>query len=269
MGQAPRAIAAAPGATADSPAAAEPTFADPTTQVADPSGEARAEPVTGSRPEAPASTDPDPVEAAVPPVSRRPPSPIVWVRGGESVQIFDSPGGSPIGVQADETEFGSPSVFSVQRRTGRWLGVLTPLAANGRLGWIRADLGELNEGFVVHSIVVDLSDRSAALFAGEDRLHSWAVTVGAEPSTTPTGTFAVTDVFRGDLNPAYGCCAMALSATQPNLPAGWPGSDRIAFHGTGGPIGVAASLGCLRSADADMLKLLKTVPLGTPVKIRA
>ena len=99
-------------------------------------------------------------------------------------------------------------------------------------------------------------------------LRSWPVTVGGPASPTPTGTYAVTDTFRGGLNPVYGCCAVAISATQPNLPATWPGGSRIAFHGTGGPLGVAASNGCIRSSDEDVRALVETVPLGTPVTIR-
>ena len=62
---------------------------------------------------------------------------------------------------------------------------------------------------------------------------------------------------------------MALSATQPNLPSGWLGGRRIAIHGTSGPLGVAASHGCVRAADDDVAKLIDAVPLGTPVFIRA
>ena len=62
---------------------------------------------------------------------------------------------------------------------------------------------------------------------------------------------------------------MALSATQPNLPSGWLGGRRIAIHGTAGPLGIAASLGCVRAADADVSELIGRVPLGTPVFIRS
>ena len=44
---------------------------------------------------------------------------------------------------------------------------------------------------------------------------------------------------------AYGCCILALSGHQDNLPAGWPGGDRLAIHGGSG-IGSADSAGCLR-----------------------
>jgi lipoprotein-anchoring transpeptidase ErfK/SrfK len=85
---------------------------------------------------------------------------------------------------------------------------------------------------------------------------------------TPTGRFAVTDTFRGDLNPAYGCCAVALTARQTRLPSGWLGGDRIAIHGTSGPLGAAISHGCVRAADADVSELVDRLPPGTPVTIR-
>ena len=94
------------------------------------------------------------------------------------------------------------------------------------------------------------------------------VTVGAPASPTPTGRFAVTDTFTGLRSSAYGCCALALSATQPSLPSGWLGGDRIAIHGTSGPLGEALSHGCVRAADADVRRLIREVPLGVPVVIR-
>lgn len=195
-------------------------------------------------------------------------SPVVQVREGRSVAILDSPGGKLVAKQGDETEFGSPTVFSVQRQKGRWLGISTQLVPNGQLGWIRDGSRDLRAGSVDHSVLVDLSERSALLLEGGERIRSWEVTIGAPGSETPTGTFAVTDTIRGGLNPAYGCCAVALSATQPNIPQGWAGGDRIAFHGTYGPIGAALSKGCVRSANRDVSALLETAPLGTPVTIR-
>ena len=63
----------------------------------------------------------------------------------------------------------------------------------------------------------------------------------------------------------YGCCALALSGHQPNLPPGWIGGNRLAIHGTPGPVGLAASAGCVRATDAAMKTLFSEVPLGTPV----
>lgn len=222
-----------------------------------------AAPSGGSEP-SPAGAPATEPAAALPPTAG---GPVVGVRSGKLIEVFDAPGGNVVAAQGDETEFGSPSVFSVIRRTARWVGVSTPMLPNGQLGWIRADAAKLVAGYVDYSVDVDLSERSARLFQGEALLRAWPVTVGMAGSETPTGRFAITDTFSGGLNDAYGCCAVALSATQPNLPLGWPGGNRIAFHGTSGPLGIAASHGCLRSADDDVSALINTAPLGTPVRI--
>lgn len=274
------AAATAPTATVPGPATAgtstagpadrrAPAFADPATEF-EADGATEEAVADGARPrEAPngGSAGRNGPSAGRPPTTPVKGGQIVWVRNREEVRVLDAPGGSVVAKQGDVTEFGSPSVFSVQKRSRGWLGISTPLVANDDMGWIRADPRDLRLGYVDYSVVVDLSERSAALYEGEALRRSWPVTVGAASTPTPTGTFAVTDTFRGGLNPAYGCCAVALSATQPNLPQGWAGGNRIAFHGTGGPLGVAASSGCIRSDDGDVQALLRTVPLGTPVKI--
>src|SRR5438046_10470300 len=49
-------------------------------------------------------------------------------------------------------------------------------------------------------------------FQAEDGIRFWSVT-GVQTCALPI-------------------CILALSATQPNLPAGWSGGNRIAIHGT-------------------------------------
>jgi lipoprotein-anchoring transpeptidase ErfK/SrfK len=213
-------------------------------------------------------TEPAPEMKAPPPGPAHAGNPYVAVRRGAEVAIHRAPGGRVVAGADDRTDFGSPTVFSVDDVRGRWLGVSTADLPNGSLGWVRADPDKVSGGYTDFRIDVDLSSHRARLWRSGRLIRSWRVTVGAPGSPTPTGTFAVTDLFRGDINPVYGCCAVALSATQPNLPTGWSGGDRIAFHGTDGPLGIDASTGCIRSRDEDVLALVKTVPLGTPVRIR-
>ena len=201
----------------------------------------------------------------------RPPGsyPLVWVRSGRRVEVRTEPGGGTLVERAGRrTEFGSTTVFGVVRRSGRWAAVTTPALPNERLGWVELDPRLLRAGWTRISIAVDLSQRRATLLAGGEAVRSFAVTVGMPGADTPTGRYSVTDTFRGGLNTAYGCCAVALSATQPNLPSGWLGGRRIAIHGTSGPLGVAASHGCVRAADAEVSRLVDRVPLGAPVFIR-
>jgi hypothetical protein len=198
--------------------------------------------------------------------------PAIWVRTGRSVEVRTDPGGGQLVERVHRrTAFGSPSVFGVIRVTndGRWAGVTTPALANNRLGWIRLDPSRLRAGWTKVAIAVDLSERRAELVVDGKVKRAFSVSVGAPGVDTPTGRFAVTDTFRGDLNPAYGCCAVALSATQPHLPSGWLGGNRVAIHGTDGPLGEAISHGCIRAPDPEVSKLVDRVPLGAPVFIRA
>lgn len=167
------------------------------------------------------------------------------------------------------TRFHSPSVMAVLRQRGRWLGVTSEHLPNGRIGWVRAtQVRLLREQW---SIGVDLSERRATLrFKGRPR-YAFAVAIGAASTPTPTGTFGITDrLTTGTPTSPYGCCVLALSGRQPDVPQEWPGGDRLAIHGTNAPasVGQAVSRGCLRASAATMRRLLARVPLGARVVIR-
>ncbi|MGH2925733.1 MAG: L,D-transpeptidase [Solirubrobacterales bacterium] len=192
---------------------------------------------------------------------------LVSVRRGARVPLRTSPGGKVVKTLGARTPFGSPTVLALFARRGAWAGVPTPLLPDGRLGWVKLDRSRLRPGWTRYSIDVNVSSEVARLrLAGRD-VRSFNVTVGAPASPTPTGRFAITDTFRGGLNPAYGCCALATSATQSNLPSGWLGGNRIAIHGTTGPVGGALSHGCIRGSDSDVGALVRRVGPGTPVVI--
>jgi hypothetical protein len=195
---------------------------------------------------------------------------IAQVRPGERIEIRDAPGGRVIAEAGDRTEFGSIRNLWVKRVSGDWFGVPAPELGNGRLGWIRDDRIEL-ELFETHYwIVADTSAHLLELHKGNRVLNRFPVTVGSPGSPTPLGDYSVTDGLAGrGVGPYYGCCILALSGHQPNLPANWLGGDRIAIHGTPFAVGGANSAGCLRTTDRDMVQLFARVPLGAPVFIRA
>jgi lipoprotein-anchoring transpeptidase ErfK/SrfK len=159
-------------------------------------------------------------------------------------------------------------VLSVARRRGRWLGVVSTALPNGKLGWVRGDRAAIAR--VRYSLNADLSSRTLELRRGGRRITRFSVAIGRPGASTPTGRFAITDKLTGgNYGPYYGCCILALSGHQPNLPAGWRGGNRLAIHGTNAPasIGQPSSAGCLRAADHDLHVLMRRVPLGTPVFI--
>jgi lipoprotein-anchoring transpeptidase ErfK/SrfK len=185
-------------------------------------------------------------------------------------QLRERPGGRVVRAVGRRTGYGSPRVLAVVVRRGGWVGVLSDHVANSRAAWIPADAVELlHEPF---RLEIDLSARRLTVRREGRVARRIRVAVGKPGTATPTGRFAVTDALRmGPTHPQYGCCALALTARQPDIPQGWSGGDRVAIHGTTaeGSIGSAASNGCLRAADADMRWLLRHVTLGAPVRIRA
>jgi hypothetical protein len=195
-------------------------------------------------------------------------NPLVEVRRGERVDLYDRPDGRVIETMTDETEFGSPTAFAVTRTRGPWAAVPTAHFENGKLAWLRLDADRLKAFTVYYEVEVDLSDYRVDLIYKDRLKRSFPVSIGMPEAPTPTGRFAVTDTFRGGLNAAYGCCAVALTARQTRLPSGWLGGDRIAIHGTSGPLGAAISNGCVRAADGDVSELVDRLPPGTPVTIR-
>ncbi len=194
-------------------------------------------------------------------------TPTLQVRDGKRVDLHSRPGGNVVDTVSDMTEFGDPVVLSVSKRKGNWAGVPTQLLPNGQLAWVKLNERQLQIDSVRQEIHIDLSDYSAELLRNGKVERTWAVGIGAPGTPTPTGQFSITDKIRDDLNPAYGCCVLALSATQPNLPAGWTGGNRMALHGTSEPLGEANSTGCVHNGESDLLALMDRAPLGTPVTI--
>jgi hypothetical protein len=194
--------------------------------------------------------------------------PLVTVRKGQRIPIHSEPNGEVVSTVGWHTKFTSHRAYAVADTKGRWAAVPSPHVGNDGYGWVKLDSRRLQAGWTSYSISIDLSERMAELHRRSKTVRSFSVSVGAPGYDTPTGHFAVTDSFFGGLNPAYGCCALALTAIQPHLASGWFGGHRIAIHGTMGPIGEAISHGCVRAADDDVRALVDHVPAGTPVVIR-
>jgi len=181
-----------------------------------------------------------------------------------------SPGGRVVATLPVKTDFGSPQVLAVVQRQSGWLGVLSSKLSNGRVAWIPAGAARLFR--VDYSLEESLSRRELVLRRGGQVVVRTRTAIGQSAAPTPKGMFAVTDRLRIDqAGSPYVCCVLALTAHQPRTPQDWGGGDRIAIHATAVPesIGQAVSLGCLRVSTAVMRRLVRIVPLGTPVRIRS
>jgi hypothetical protein len=223
-------------------------------------GRAGGEEKTVTLPPAPAKRPP-PVLRAVHEFGARVPA-------GRRLTLRAKPGGRVLTTVGPRTEFGSPATFSVAYVKGPWLAVRSTALGNTRLGWVRARRVQLLNRTMI--LEIDLSRRELLVRDG-GVLRRIPVAIGAPDTPTPPGTFYVTDKLPGaDFGSYYGCCILALSGRQPHLPQGWSGGDRLAIHGSPTPTwGLAVSNGCLHADEDDLRYLMRTVPLGTAVRIHA
>jgi len=204
------------------------------------------------------------------PLSPAAPPPTEIVRPvSKSLVVRAAPAGRVVARVGRHTEYGSPLFYAVVARRGRWLGVVTPVVGNGRIGWVnRRYVRETR--LLRERIEVDLSRRSLVLIRDNRVVARFAVAIGGRGSPTPSGHFAVTDKLPGPrFGGVYGCCILALSGHQPHPPRGWTAGDyRLAIHGGDlRLIGAAVSAGCLHARPWALHYLMAHVPLGTPVTI--
>lgn len=131
----------------------------------------------------------------------------------------------------------------------------------------------LPEDRTVH-LVLKLGHRKVYVYAGETLVASYPVAIGRPGYATPTGEF---QVFEMIVNPAWQ--SPWTGEIEPPGPDGslglrWIGFARltggvIGFHGTPNvaSIGQAASHGCVRMRNEDVVKLFEQVEIGTRVRV--
>jgi lipoprotein-anchoring transpeptidase ErfK/SrfK len=151
---------------------------------------------------------------------------------------------------------------------GTWLKVELPVRPTGTTGWIpRSAVGELR--VATTWLKVDRRRLRATLVDRGRVVFSAPVGVGRASAPTPAGSFYVRDRLvprrRGSM---YGALAFGLSGRSKVL-TDWPGGGFIGIHGTNRPdlIPGRPSHGCIRMRNADVLRLDKLMPVGTPVTI--
>lgn len=179
-----------------------------------------------------------------------------------------APGGRRIATMGPTTRFGGRQSLAVVARRGDWLAVLHPRMPNGRAGWIPRDAVSVVRAR--WEIEIDRSERVARVRYDGRFAARFGVAVGRPSSPTPVGRFAITDRIRTRGSSPYGCCILALSGRQGRLPQGWTGGDRLALHGSpSDAVGGSVSSGCVRMRERHLRWLMRRVPVGTRVDVRA
>jgi L,D-transpeptidase-like protein len=184
-----------------------------------------------------------------------------------AVVLRASPGGKALVRVGPRGPLGGPLVFGVVGVRGRWVEVTAEALPNGRYGWVEFGR-DVSVQPVAWALRASLSRRELYVLRDGRLVRTIPVGIGAPGSPTPTGRFAVAEKVTGPFGPAYGCCILALTARQPHLPPGW--NTRITYYvaiHAGSGQGAAVSAGCLHATEADVRYLMRTVPLGTPVRI--
>jgi hypothetical protein len=149
-----------------------------------------------------------------------------------------------------------------------WIQVRLPMRPNGRTGWVpEGALGRLN--VVTTALVIDRRRSRATLLRDGRRALRVPIGHGAPGTPTPAGRFYVRERIEGLRDdPVYGPLAFGTSAYADI--SDWPGGAVVGIHGTSRPdlIPGRPSHGCIRLRNADIRRLGKLMPVGTPVHIR-
>jgi lipoprotein-anchoring transpeptidase ErfK/SrfK len=161
------------------------------------------------------------------------------------------------------------AIGRTQDRRGRiWVRVRLPILPNGSTGWVpRAALG--GYGRVLTRLIVDRRRLTATLLNAGRTVMRVPVGIGRRGSPTPAGEFYVRNRITRYRSPFYGPLAFGTSARSPTL-TDWPSGGFIGIHGTNRPgrIPGLVSHGCIRMRNADIRRLAREMPVGTPITIR-
>jgi hypothetical protein len=196
-------------------------------------------------------------------------APVLRVVLGRSTPAAKAP---PVArIDRQTTEGTTNIVLVVGQRSGPdglWVHVRLPVLPNGRTAWVpRSALGGYH--FVHADLVVDRAHLTATLYRDGRKVFAAPVGVGKSGSPTPAGQFYVRDRLSGFGDPFYGPIAFGTSARSAVL-TDWPAGGFVGIHGTNEPglIPGRISHGCIRLRNADILRLSRLMPVGTPLTIR-
>ncbi len=120
-------------------------------------------------------------------------------------------------------------------------------------------------------VIVSVSDRKLAVLENDKVIRTFPVSVGAAISPSPMGEFQIVNRLA---NPTYYHPGTIIPPGSDN-PIGprWIGLSQKGFgiHGTNQPrsIGHAASHGCIRLNNRDILQFFQMVSVGDTVSIRS
>jgi hypothetical protein len=204
----------------------------------------------------------------------RAPGTATWAPVRAAVLARADPGrGRVVGRLSAQTPEGTTNIVTVLGRVaiqshGLWIRVGLPVLPNGTTGWVpRAALG--GYGVVDTHLIIDRRRLTATLMRGGRRIFRAVIGIGGASTPTPAGEFYVRDELTRFSSPTYGPLAFGTSARSTTL-TDWPAGGYVGIHGTDQPwlLPGRVSHGCIRMRNADILRLGRLMPVGTPMTIR-
>jgi hypothetical protein len=230
------------------------------------------------------SAAPSSAEPALPPPPRSAiapknvaigPEPVaLWAPVRTAVSARANPARSRVvGEVASRTPEGTTNIVLVEGRAMRvagrlWVRVRFPAVPDDAQGWVpRSALGGYTP--VRTRLVVDRTRLTATLLRGRQAVFRTRVGIGTAATPTPGGEFYVRNQLRRYRSPFYGPIAFGTTARSPGL-SDWPAGGFVGIHGTNRPdlLPGRVSHGCIRMANADIVRLARLMPIGTPLTVR-
>ncbi|MFL6018889.1 MAG: L,D-transpeptidase [Gaiellaceae bacterium] len=151
--------------------------------------------------------------------------------------------------------------------TETWFRVRLPILPNNSTGWVQANaIGPL---YTVNThLYVDRAHFTITLKKNGKTIFRSIVGVGRSIWPTPRGEFYIRDKLTSFDDPFYGPIAFGTSARSATL-TDWPGGGFVGVHGTNEPgiLPGRVSHGCIRMRNAQILKLARLMPVGTPLTV--
>jgi L,D-transpeptidase catalytic domain len=190
-----------------------------------------------------------------------------------TVRSEPSPDASVVMALATRTPEGTQNLVLVRDKAidgdgALWIRIAGPGLPGEVDGWV--ERGALGPYHAVHTrLVVDLEDYTATLLRHGRALARFPIGVGVAASPTPRGEFYVRNRLTRYRNDFYGPLAFGTSVRSPSV-TDWPDGGFVGIHGTNRPelLPGRVSHGCIRLRNADILRLGRLMPIGTPITIR-
>ena len=143
-----------------------------------------------------------------------------------------------------------------------------PARAPAQTGWLpRSALGGYEE---VHTrLVVDRARLTLTLLRNGRAVFRAPVGIGRAATPTPRGRLLRPRPPAALRQPVLRTLAFGTSAQSATL-TDWPAGGYVGIHGTSQPelVPGRVSHGCIRLRNADILRLARLLPVGTPLEIR-